>query len=284
MTEPNLFFTRFLDIKDYTDVVSLTEQIVPKDTGFDPSKIPAFASKIGSIYQTGQSFRNIFNTNISPTDIAQLAKNGLSGELSKLIQKNGLSSFFSGRDFFDKTNYSFADSEKKLQAHNLSLNYNPLNIFTNFIERMVKNQSDDDSKAVEDFYVGLNVARKTIFDQNTQLYDAITSIIDVHTLHDLRRYTTQIEKVFTTSEIYDDVFTIYQQINQVEQVIRDFIAGHTAYLQFIRDKERYLAYIAKLDETSVTLTSLVTVTELKYAYEDLKTLRRVDIDTVFTEV
>lgn len=275
----NLFFSRFRDILDYTKAPKITEIIRPKDGDFDPGKIGAFADVIGSAMQTGQTFRNLFNNGISPSDIAVLAKNGLTSEVTKLISKNGLSNYFSAAVGFDKTRFNYRESEKKLPSANLKINFNPLNIFQEFLERAARAKDDETDKAITDFYTSLNIARKRIFDTNSDLYIVVNKILEIHQIHDLESYTVDLKKIFTTSDVYDEVFTGTQQVKHVNNVLYRFTASYNAYLKYIKDKQAYIGLIEELTKIIGEFGRVLTFRELNYLYEDFKTLRRID-DTV----
>jgi Asp-tRNA(Asn)/Glu-tRNA(Gln) amidotransferase C subunit len=280
----SLFYNKIDDAKDILQTVLPTEIARPFDIDFDPTKINALASDLGSIFQTAQSFRNIFNTNISPSDIAQLAKNGLTKELSKLVSDNGLSSLFKDVAEFNKTSYSFKESENKLNSANLKLNYNPFNIFPSFIERYIRNSSEENAKLVTDYYIQLNISRLEIFNQNTILFDIIDQLVDIHSSYNLTSYSSGIQSIFNSDEVYNEVYSIYDQLNNAIDILYDYIASYSSFIKFIKDKEQMDNLISSLNSVIDNFSQILTVDEIKYSYEDLKTLRKIDTDTVFTPI
>lgn len=271
---------------DVGQKLNQTVKSMTKDVDFSPLGIESYKSLYDSVYESTQSFRNVFNSNIKPNDIAQLSKNGLTKELSKIIGNNDLSDPFGmlSRPQFNKTQYTYRESEGKLRTPNLNLNMNPLNIFSKFIEREIRGRDDKSDKKISEFYTNLNRVRRQVFDTNTHLYDIITDIIEIHNKHDIRRFADGLVDIFSGSTIYDDIFTINQQIKSMSNVVLDYVIEVKDFIDFIQDKEAFEILVAQLEEARRIMMDYTVNKELNYAYEDLKNLRKINHDTRFVEL
>ena len=282
----NLFSTQLDNMPDVGQKLNQTVKSMTKDVDFSPLGIESYKSLYDSVYESTQSFRNVFNSNIKPNDIAQLSKNGLTKELSKIIGNNDLSDPFGmlSRPQFNKTQYTYRESEGKLRTPNLNLNMNPLNIFSKFIEREIRGRDDKSDKKISEFYTNLNRVRRQVFDTNTHLYDIITDIIEIHNKHDIRRFADGLVDIFSGSTIYDDIFTINQQIKSMSNVVLDYVIEVKDFIDFIQDKEAFEILVAQLEEARRIMMDYTVNKELNYAYEDLKNLRKINHDTRFVEL
>jgi hypothetical protein len=252
-----------------------TERVTPQITNFNPSILGSFVSGLFlTPYESSITFRNTFNTMISPQDLSSMASSGLSSLMTQFVNNTGLSSFFTvGTASFTGTTMTYPQSESKIDSSNLVVNFNPLNIYLPYLEMQAESSSDQNAEDISNFYTEINIARKKIFDLNTSLYATIGEVLDILNLHRLTKYTKDIDSVFKSPRFFDEFFTDHEQVRNIINLLNDFTAGSKEYMKFIYNADTYNGKIDKLNEIAVGFGDLLEVGELKYVYEDLKFLR-----------
>lgn len=276
--DDKIFFTPFED-KNASDKPPIpTELVRPTMNDFDFGKIGNFASILGTVNETGQTFRNVFNNSVSPSTIASLTKAGLTSDLSEILSKNGVSKFISGLPkTFNKTSYSYQESEKKLnKGANLELDFNPIGMFSDLFDRLknLTKKSDSERKSIDQFYATVNQIRRIIFDVNGALYVNLQKIRSLHKEVNLESDFESLNKIFWSEEVYSVRYNIRQQIKNFNYAVEEYLKNQKEYVKTMRNKEDYGVCIDILRSQTVQLTSCLKYSEMKYVYEDLKLLRR----------
>lgn len=272
------FFVPFED-KNASDKPPIpTELVRPVLNGLDFSKIGNFRSILGSVSETGQTFRNVFNNSVSPSTIASLSKAGLSSELSSLLSDGGISKFIDQiSSGFKKTSYSYVESEKKLEgAKNIEIDFNPLGMFSqvlNMINSSVE-RSDDDTTIVDQFYSTINQVRRIIFNTNGSMYVNLEKIRVLHKQVDREQDFAPLNKIFWSEEVYSERYNIKDQIRNLNRAIEEYLKDENRMAKYVSDKADYKVCIDILKSQLITLTSCLKYKEIQYVFEDLKLLRK----------
>lgn len=282
--EASIFFREFEDIVDNTVKPKLTELVRPSDASFDPSNISGFSSVVGSHFEAGHTFRNVFNSNVSPSDIQAMIKNGLVDEARNLLKSNGIGGPLLQSITSKKTRYTYPESERKLRAKNLTTSTNPLGFFSSVLNR-VKTAAENDDPNVTTFYSNLNFHRKKLFMTNTNLFDVLEEIIQMHARNTQIDRAIPVRNVFNTEVVYSDGLTVKQQVKNVVDVISAFESvASTKHVKYIKESEEYVKLLAELRVIRDDLVKLGRVTEFKYVREDLKDLRKTESTPEYREL
>lgn len=270
------FFNPFEDMSSFDIPPIPTELVRPIQNDFDFSKIGGFSSILGSVQETGQTFRNIFNSSVSPSVLANMASAGLQTQLGNLLSKSGFSKFFgTAGKTFNKTSYGYQDSEKKLnKSPNLEIDFNPLGLFSSILERIKDqiNTSDEDAKDVENFYLVVNNARKKIWDLNARIWINTEKIRVIHQMINQQEQTLVL--IFHSEEVFNNRTSIRDQIRSFLYTIEAYLIQSIEISKLVRNKEDYAASLALLKSQASEMSSLTKYRELNYVYEDLKLLRK----------
>jgi len=271
------FFVPTEDMTSYDIPPFFTELVRPVMNGLDFSKIGNFSSILGSINETGQTFRNVFNNSVSPTALANMAQAGLQTELSKILGNSGISKFFGTAlsSVFRKTSYSYPESEKKLRGSpNINIDFNPNGLFNDVISKLLNAITIQDSqkKEVEDFYITANIARKKIWITNGALWTNTEKIRVLHSEANVSE--TVLTKIFHTEEVYSSRFSDYDQLKNLLYVLEEYLVKVPTVSTYVRNKEDYAACVTLLKSQVKDLVANTKYIEMKYVYEDLKLLRR----------
>lgn len=270
------FFTPFEDMNAHDLPPIVTELVRPFENGFDLSKIGNFGSILGSVMETGQTFRNVFNNSLSPSSIANMASSGLQTELNKLLSNFGFSKFLGeAAPTFSKTSYGYVDAEKQLnKSPNIQLDFNPIGMFSSIVQKLFDQTvvQEDQQKLVDNFYLTVNNVRKKIWNLNAELYINIEKIRIIHST--INKTETILTPIFHSESIFNDRYSIRDQIKAFAFAVESYLVTVADFSKFVSNKEDYAACISLLKAEASQMSSFLKYKELGYVYEDLKLLRK----------
>lgn len=269
----NIFFTPFENLKAFDLPPEATELVRPVQDGLDFSKIGG--GILGSAMETGQTFRNIFDTSVTPDSISSMVSSGLMSEAQKLLKGSGLSNLVGGSSkTFNKTSYGYEDAEKKLNsAPNLSPNTSPLRIYDMVLEKLVNQiqTPKGKEKESEDFYLTLDLLRKRIWDLNSRLWINLEKLISIHKSVNK---SEPLSKIFYTEEIFNSRESVLVQIKNLVYLIQSYVSGHEEMFKWVQNRTEYIECIELLRTQSSEFLVFTKHPELDFIQEDLKLLRR----------